>query len=83
MDESVKKAARKILSVFRNKNLGARGFVHFDEFTKARAIIWDRGFIKHENQKEALIYLRQNGYVDESDAGLELTEKGASAIKKL
>jgi hypothetical protein len=83
MDESVKKAARKILSVFRNQSLGARGFIHFDEFTKARAIIWDQGFIKHENQKEALIYLRTNGYVNESDAGLELTEKGASAVKKL
>ena len=83
MDESAKKAARKILNVFRQKGVGARGFVHFDEFTSARAIIWDQGFIKHENQKDALLYLRENGYVNESDAGLELTEKGAGALKKM
>jgi hypothetical protein len=63
--------------------MGAGGFIHFDEFSKARAIIWDQGFIKHENQKEALIYLREHGYVNESDAGLELTEKGAGAFKKM
>jgi len=83
MDESVKKAAKKILYVFRQKGVGARGFVHFDEFTSARAIIWDQGYIKHDNQKEALLYLRENGYVDESDAGLELTDKGAAALKKM
>lgn len=83
MDESAKKAARKILNVFRQKELGAGGFVHFDEFSKARAIIWDQGFVKHENQKKALIYLRERGYVNESEAGLELTEKGAGALKKM
>ena len=83
MDESAKKAARKILNVFRQKDLSEGGFIHFDEFTRARAIVWDRGFIKHENQKAALIYLREHGYVNESDAGLELTEKGANAVKKL
>ena len=83
MDESGKKAARKILSVFRQKGLGAGGFVHFDEFSRARAIIWDQGFVKHQNQKDALIYLREYGYVNESDAGLELTEKGAKAIEKM
>ena len=83
MDESAKKAARKILNVFRQKQMGAGGFVHFDEFSKARAIIWDQGFVKHENQKQALDYLREYGYVNESDAGLELTEKGAKALKKL
>ena len=80
MNESAKKAARKILGVFRQKNLGEGGFVHFDEFSKARAIVWDQGFIKHQNQKDALIYLREYGYVNESDAGLELTEKGANLI---
>jgi hypothetical protein len=83
MNESAKKAARKILGVFRHKNLGEGGFVHFDEFSKARAIVWDQGFIKHQNQKDALIYLREYGYINESDAGLELTEKGAKAVKKL
>jgi hypothetical protein len=83
MDESAKKAARKILGVFRHKELGTGGFVHFDEFSKAKAIVWDRGFIKHDNQKEALIYLKEHGYVNELDAGLELTEKGANALKKL
>jgi hypothetical protein len=83
MDESGKKAARKILLVFKQKGLGPGGFVHFDDFSKARAIIWDQGFVKHENQKQALSYLREYGYVNESDAGLELTEKGAKALEKV
>lgn len=83
MDESAKKAARKILSVFRQKGVGTGGFVHFDEFTAARAIIWDQGFIKHDNQRDALNYLREHGYVNESAAGLELTEKGAAALRKV
>jgi hypothetical protein len=83
MDESAKKAARKILNVFRLKGLGAGDFVHYDEFTEARAIVWDQGYIKHDSQKEAVIYLRERGYVNQSDAGLELTGKGATALKKL
>jgi hypothetical protein len=83
MDDSTKKAARKILDVFRQKQMGTGGFVHFDEFSRARAIIWDQGFVKHENQREALIYLREHGYVNELEAGLELTAKGAVALKKL
>jgi hypothetical protein len=83
MDESSKKAAKKILNVFRQKGLGAGDFVHYDEFTAARAIIWDQGYIKHDNQKEAVIFLRERGYVNQSDAGLELTEKGAAALTRL
>jgi hypothetical protein len=83
MDETTKKAVIKILRVFKTKELGEGGFVHFDEFTKARAIIWDHGHVKHDNQRDALMYLRQNGYVNESDAGLELTEKGGKAVKSV
>jgi hypothetical protein len=83
MDETTKKAVIKILRVFKSKELGEGGFVHFDEFAKAKAIIWDRGHVKHDNQKDALMYLRHNGYVNESEAGLELTEKGAKALKSV
>ena len=40
-------------------------------------------YVKHENQRNALRFLVENGYVNELNAGLELTEKGAKALKKL
>jgi thioredoxin-related protein len=81
MDETVKKSARAILSVFKTKNLGAGGFVHFDEFGKT--LRWEAGYVKHDNQREALRYLVENGYLLEMNAGLELTRKGADSLKKL
>jgi hypothetical protein len=81
MEETDKKAARSILRVFQDKGLGEGGFVHFDDFGKA--LRWEAGYIKHENQRNALRFLVQNNYVNELNAGLELTEKGAKALKKL
>jgi hypothetical protein len=81
MDESVKKAARAILVVFRDKGLGAGDLVHFADFGKA--LKWDAGFVKHENQQLALQYLVKYGYVNETQAGLELTRKGADAMKSV
>jgi hypothetical protein len=81
MQETDKKAARSILRVFLDRSLGAGGFVHFDEFGKV--LRWEAGYVKHENQRNALRFLVENGYVNELNAGLELTEKGAKALKKL
>lgn len=81
MDETDKKAARAILSVFKQKNLGAGGFVHFDDFGKV--LRWEAGFVKHENQRNALRFLVENNYVIEMNAGLELTGKGADSLKKI
>jgi hypothetical protein len=81
MEETEKKAARAILRVFREKELGEGGFVHFDDFGKA--LRWEAGYIKHENQRNALRFLVENNYVNELNAGLELTAKGAKAVKKL
>ena len=81
MEEMDKKAARAILAVFKTRNLTAGGFVHFDEFGKV--LRWEAGYVKHENQKNALRYLVENNYVSELNAGLELTTKGEDALKKL
>ena len=81
MEEMDKKAARAILTVFKTRNLAAGGFVHFDEFGKV--LRWEAGYVKHENQKNALRFLVENNYVSELNAGLELTTKGEDALKKL
>ena len=81
MDDSQKRAARAILVVFRDRDVGAGGFLHFDEFGKALKV--EAGYVKHENQREALNYLKEKGYVNERDAGLELTDKGAASLAKL
>lgn len=81
MDETEKKAARAILSVFRRKGIRTGGFLHFDDFGKA--LKWEAGYIKHENQRQALEFLVANGYVQQLHAGLELTEKGAAALSRL
>ena len=81
MNETDKKAARAILAVFKQKRLGEGGFVHFDEFGKA--LRWEAGFVKHENQRNALRFLVENNYVVEMNAGLELTGKGADSLKKI
>lgn len=81
MDETEKKAARAILAVFRRKGTRAGGFLHFDEFGKA--LKWEAGYMKHDNQRHALLFLVENGYVSQLEAGLELTEKGAAALSKL
>ena len=81
MDETDKRAARAILTVFKNRNIGAGGFVHFDDFGKV--LRWEAGFVRHENQRNALRFLVENNYVVEMNAGLELTAKGADVLNKL
>ena len=81
MDPSERKAALKILRVFKTKDIGEGGFLHFDDF--GNTLVIEGGYPKHDLQRNALIYLRTKGYVNEGDAGLELTEKGAKALEKL
>jgi|GEM_PF-5051762 len=81
MDPAVRKASLAILRVFRDNGVTAGGFVHFDDFGKA--LRWESGQLKHEMQRQALWYLRDHGFVNEGDAGLELTEKGYAALKNV
>ena len=81
MDPSERKAALKILRVFKTKDVGEGGFLHFDDF--GNALVIEGGYPKHDMQRNALMYLRNKGYINEGDAGLELTEKGAKALEKL
>jgi len=81
MDATEKKAARAILSVFKVKGSGVGGFLHFSDFGKV--LQYEAGFVKHEMHRNALRYLVENGYVNEMNTGLELTEKGADSLAKL
>ena len=81
MDPSVRKAARAIMLVFKANDVAARGFINFGEFGKA--LRWEAGYIKHENQREALTELVERGYVLELNSGLELTDKGAKSLERL
>ena len=81
MDPTIRKAAIAILRVFKQKNVGSGGFLHYTEFGKV--LRWEGGQLKHEMQREALWYLRDNGFVNEGDAGLELTDKGQAALKNV
>lgn len=81
MDATEKKAAFAILRVFKERNVSEGGFVHFDDFGKVLRL--EAGHVKHENQQVALQYLKDYGYVDEHNTGLELTAKGATAVEKL
>jgi hypothetical protein len=81
MDPSTQKAARAILLVFREKELRAGDFVNFADFGKV--LRWEAGYVKHENQREALRYLVEHAYVIELNSGLELTHKGQKVLNSL
>ncbi len=81
MDPAVRKAAIAILRVFREKDASEGTFLHFSEFGSALRVA--AGHVKHENQREALFHLRDEGYVDVGDAGLTLTARGAEALGRL
>jgi hypothetical protein len=66
--------SQKILQVLKTKGRGDDNFVHFTEF--GDAIVWEAGFVKDEEVRQAIHYLTENGYVIEFSAGLGLTEKG-------
>ncbi len=81
MDPSEKKAAMAIMRVFKEKAPHVTGFVNFNDFGKA--LRWEAGYVKHDNQRAALEYLVSGGFVVEMNSGLELTEKGHAVIEKL
>ncbi len=81
LDPSVRKAAMAILRVFRDHDASEGTFLHFSEFGSALRVA--AGHVKHENQREALFYLRDNGYVDVGEAGLTLTARGAESLARL
>jgi hypothetical protein len=81
MDGSEKKAARAILAAFKKRGLRSGGFLNFNEF--GTALHWEAGHIKHDNQRNALRYLVERGFVMEVNSGLELTDKGAKSLEKL
>jgi hypothetical protein len=81
MDPSVRKAAKAIMLVFKSNDVVARGFINYSDFGKA--LRWEAGYIKHENQREALMELVERGFVLELNSGLELTDKGAKSLEKL
>jgi hypothetical protein len=78
MDSSVKKAALAIMRVFRDKQIETGGVVGYAEF--GSALKWEAGAVKHDNQREALRYLVERGFVNETNAGLELTRKGEETL---
>ena len=81
MDPTIKKAAAAILRVFKQKNLRATGFINFNDF--GSALRYEGGYAKHDNQRAALEYLLDGGFVVQMNSGLELTEKGVNVIDKL
>jgi hypothetical protein len=78
MDSSVKKAATAIMRVFRDRRIAAGGVVGFAEF--GSSLKWEAGSVKHDNQREALRYLLERGFVNQTSAGLELTRKGEATL---
>lgn len=81
MDPTIKKSARSILAVFHAKRLGTGDFLNFSEFGKA--LRWEAGYVKHENQRLGLQYLVERGYVVETNTGLELTSKGGKFVQSM
>jgi hypothetical protein len=68
-----------ILQAFRNKRLGPGSFIAFWDF--GDAIVWEAGSVKDDETRKGLQFLMEEGYVNEMNAGLELTEKGAQFLK--
>jgi len=71
---NLKSAAVKILNCFRERGLRKGGSIHPADF--GDAIIWEAGFIRDEEVRQAWADLTNNDYVYEADAALVLTERG-------
>jgi hypothetical protein len=72
--DNLKPAVVNILNCFRERGLREGGFVRFAEF--GDAIIWERGFVREEDVRQAWAYLTSNDYVIEFDNALQLTKRG-------
>jgi hypothetical protein len=71
---NLKPAAVKILNCFRERGLRKGGSIHPADF--GDAIIWESGFIRDEEVRQAWADLTSNDYVHEADAALILTDRG-------
>jgi hypothetical protein len=72
--DNLEPAAVKILNCFRERGLRDGEFVHYPEF--GDVIIWEGGFVRDEDVRQAWAYLTSNDYVIEFDAALQLTKRG-------
>lgn len=81
MNDQEKKAAKAILRVFKQRKLDAGDVIQFGDF--GGVLHWEAGFMKHEFQRNAMQELIERGFVIETNAGLELTAKGAASLEKV
>ncbi|WP_433966792.1 hypothetical protein [Tunturiibacter gelidiferens] len=72
--EDLTPAAKRILGCFRKRELQAGGMIHPADF--GDSIIWEAGFIRDEEVRQAWADITSKGYVTEHNAALELTKKG-------
>jgi hypothetical protein len=72
--------ARRVLAVFRDRGVHVGDFIDFIDFDDA--IVWEDGRIRDESVRDALIFLIDNEYLVELNAGLELTAKGESEVHR-
>lgn len=70
--------ADEILDVYRARGLRAGTRIHPADF--GDAIVWERGFVRHEPVRQALAELFEGGYLIEYEAAFELTDKGEQRI---
>lgn len=71
---SLPAAAARILEVFAARDLGAGAMIHPADF--GDAIIWEGGFVRDEDVREALALLFDGDLLVEHAAAFELTEAG-------
>lgn len=72
--------ADAILRVFQSRRLGTGSNLAFSDF--GDTIVWQTGSAKGQRIREGFIYLKENGYVNEHLAGLELTESGSRYLQQ-
>lgn len=66
--------AQAILDVFRLRGVHVGEFVEFTDF--GEAMVWEAGFVRDAEARDAIGWLQDNGYVVELGLGLELTALG-------
>src|SRR4051812_5805896 len=76
--EDLSLAAKRILGCFRERGLRAGGMIHPADF--GDAIVWEAGFVRDEQVRQALGEIFSKGYAIECAAAFELTEKGESFL---
>ena len=78
LSPEVRVHAERVLRVFADRGLAAGALINFWDFSGA--LTWKDGFLDDEHERLALVELVERGLVIEYEAGLELTELGASAL---